>query len=69
MHEDVALKADAAISMPPDDEHNARLIANTHPSDWRNPAPQNPYNLWSSGLAQPASSRPLARRVWAPEWP
>ncbi len=68
MHEDVALEADAAISMPPDDEHNTRLIANTHPSDWRNPEPQNPYNLvvigaGTAGLVTAIGAAGLGARV------
>ncbi|KAF4515797.1 hypothetical protein B566_EDAN000032 [Ephemera danica] len=31
--------------MLPDDEHNQRLIANVHPSDWVNPEPSGRYNL------------------------
>lgn len=29
----------------PDDEHNQRLVANVHPSDWVNPAPPGRYNI------------------------
>lgn len=29
----------------PDDEHNQRLVANVHPSDWVNPAPPGRYNM------------------------
>jgi pyruvate/2-oxoglutarate dehydrogenase complex dihydrolipoamide dehydrogenase (E3) component len=31
--------------MPPHDAHNERLLSRVHPSGWRNPEPQNPYNL------------------------
>ncbi len=31
--------------MLPDDEHNQRLVANVHPSDWVNPAPSGRYNM------------------------
>jgi hypothetical protein len=30
------------MDMAPQDEHNARLRANTHPLDWHNPTPHNP---------------------------
>jgi hypothetical protein len=30
------------MDMAPQDEHNARLRANTHPRDWHNPTPRNP---------------------------
>ena len=29
----------------PDDEHNRELVANVHPSDWVNPAPEGRYNI------------------------
>jgi pyruvate/2-oxoglutarate dehydrogenase complex dihydrolipoamide dehydrogenase (E3) component len=31
--------------MLPDDEHNQRLLANVHPSDWVNPEPSGRYNI------------------------
>jgi pyruvate/2-oxoglutarate dehydrogenase complex dihydrolipoamide dehydrogenase (E3) component len=31
--------------MLPDDEHNQRLVANVHPSDWVNPEPSGRYNM------------------------
>lgn len=31
--------------MLPDDEHNQRLVANVHPSDWVNPEPPGRYNI------------------------
>ena len=31
--------------MLPDDEHNQRLVANVHPSDWVNPEPFGRYNI------------------------
>src|SRR5499425_1569026 len=34
-----------AVEILPDDAHNARLLAQAHPRDWRNPVPRNPYNL------------------------
>jgi pyruvate/2-oxoglutarate dehydrogenase complex dihydrolipoamide dehydrogenase (E3) component len=38
------------VTMPtplllPADEHNAELLANAHPPDWRNPTPSGTYNL------------------------
>lgn len=39
--------------MPPDlhpsDEHNAELLANAHPPDWKNPTPSGAYNLVAIG--------------------
>src|SRR5262249_62306759 len=35
----------SAVAVLPDDAHNARLLAQAHPHDWRNPVPHNPYNL------------------------
>lgn len=32
-------------AMLPDDEHNQRLVANVHPSDWVNPEPSGRYNI------------------------
>lgn len=56
------------MAVLPVDEHNARLIANTHPSDWRNPAPRNPYNLviigaGTAGLVSALGSAGLGARV------
>lgn len=31
--------------MMPEDEHNQRLVANVHPSDWVNPEPSGRYNI------------------------
>ncbi len=32
-------------ALQPDDEHNRRLAANVHPSEWQNPVPDGRYNL------------------------
>lgn len=29
----------------PDDPHDRRVVANTHPADWRNPRPASRYDL------------------------
>jgi len=29
----------------PDDAHNRALLANVHPPDWKNPVPDDRYNL------------------------
>jgi pyruvate/2-oxoglutarate dehydrogenase complex dihydrolipoamide dehydrogenase (E3) component len=34
-----------AIVVPPPDAHNAALVANVHPPDWKNPTPDGRYNL------------------------
>ena len=48
------------IDLLPRDEFNARLVANTHPPDWKNPAPQPLYDLvviggGTAGLVSAAS--------------
>ncbi|MEN8161789.1 MAG: mercuric reductase, partial [Myxococcota bacterium] len=33
------------VSVLPEDAHNAALVANVHPPDWKNPTPDGRYNL------------------------
>jgi pyruvate/2-oxoglutarate dehydrogenase complex dihydrolipoamide dehydrogenase (E3) component len=33
------------VVVPPPDAHNAALVANVHPPDWKNPTPDGRYNL------------------------
>jgi pyruvate/2-oxoglutarate dehydrogenase complex dihydrolipoamide dehydrogenase (E3) component len=33
------------VQVPPPDAHNATLVANVHPPDWKNPTPDGRYNL------------------------
>ncbi len=52
----------------PQDEHNARLLANVRPPDWRNPEPAPRYNLvviggGSAGLVAAAGAAGLGGRV------
>jgi pyruvate/2-oxoglutarate dehydrogenase complex dihydrolipoamide dehydrogenase (E3) component len=52
----------------PQDEHNLRLLAHTHPVDWHNPPPRNPYNLvvvgaGTAGLVAAAGAAGLGARV------
>lgn len=52
----------------PQDEHNRKLIANVHPSDWINPTPDGRYNLvvvgaGSGGLISAAIAAGLGARV------
>ncbi|PON19236.1 mercuric reductase [Candidatus Entotheonella serta] len=68
MQEDVALETATAVAMLPEDEHNERLLSYTHPSDWRNPDPQNPYNLvviggGTAGLVAAMGAAGLGARV------
>ena len=35
----------AALEIAPGDAHNARLVANVHPADWKNPVPEGRYHL------------------------
>lgn len=52
----------------PKDEFNARLVANVHPSDWRNPEPARRYNLvvigaGTAGLVTAAGAAGLGAKV------
>ncbi len=54
--------------MSPQDEHNLRLLANTHPDDRIDPEPKNPYNLvvigaGTAGLVSAAGAAALGARV------
>lgn len=58
----------ASSFVSPRDEHNLRLLAHTHPDDWRNPEPHNPYNLvvvgaGTAGLVAAAGAAGLGARV------
>ena len=58
----------SAIEVLPDDAHNARLLAQAHPRDWRHPIPRNPYNLvvigaGPAGLVAAAGAAGLGARV------
>jgi pyruvate/2-oxoglutarate dehydrogenase complex dihydrolipoamide dehydrogenase (E3) component len=55
-------------ALEPRDEHNLRLLANVHPSDWRNPAPADRYNLvvigaGTAGLITAAVASGLGAKV------
>lgn len=52
----------------PQDEYNARLIHNAHPTDWQNPTPAERYNLvvigaGSAGLVASAAAAGLGAKV------
>ena len=52
----------------PNDEHNARLVANVHPTDWTNPEPAPRYNLvvigaGTAGLVTAAGAAGLGAKV------
>ena len=56
------------VTMLPEDNHNARLVANTHPPTWVNPTPRNPYNLvvigaGTAGLVSAIGAAGLGARV------
>ena len=58
----------AAAEVLPVDEHNLDLLANTHPADYENPTPNNPYNLvvlgaGTAGLVSAIGSAGLGARV------
>lgn len=62
------LTATHPVTLLPEDAHNARLLAHTHPSDWHNPSPRNPYNLvvlgaGPAGLIAAAGAAGLGARV------
>jgi pyruvate/2-oxoglutarate dehydrogenase complex dihydrolipoamide dehydrogenase (E3) component len=57
-----------APDVSPADAHSLRLLANTHPVSWHNPAPRNPYNLvvlgaGTAGLVCAAGAAALGARV------
>lgn len=54
--------------VPPHDEHNAALVANVHPPDWKNPEPAPRYNLvvigaGTAGLVTAAGASLLGAKV------
>ncbi|MBY0522938.1 MAG: mercuric reductase [Gemmataceae bacterium] len=56
------------LQIQPFDEHNQKLIANVHPSDWVNPEPQPRYNLvvigaGAAGLITAAGAAGLGAKV------
>ncbi len=56
------------IDLAPRDEHNARLVANVHPPDWRNPTPLPRYDLvviggGTAGLVSAAGTAGLGGKV------
>lgn len=58
----------AAVHLLPADEHNAALIAQVHPADWRNPMPSGRYNLvviggGTAGLVTAAGAAGLGAKV------
>src|ERR1041385_7710622 len=57
-----------AILIKPTDTHNARLVSNVYPPDWRNPAPAPCYNLvvigaGTAGLVTAAGAAGLGAKV------
>jgi pyruvate/2-oxoglutarate dehydrogenase complex dihydrolipoamide dehydrogenase (E3) component len=58
----------APTLIAPDDEHNRRLVAHVHPSDWVNPEPASRYHLvvvgaGTAGLVSAAGAAGLGARV------
>lgn len=54
--------------LQPFDEHNQKLAANVHPSDWTNPTPSGRYNLvvigaGTAGLVTAAGAAGLGAKV------
>ena len=59
---------DAGRQIRPEDEHNRRLVANVHPSDWTNPQPADRYHLvvvgaGTAGLVTAAGAAGLGAKV------
>ncbi len=59
---------DSLVQLQPFDEHNQKLQANVHPSDWVNPEPKNNYHLvvigaGTAGLVTAAGAAGLGARV------
>ncbi len=57
-----------SIELQPYDEHNQRLEANVHPTDWTNPTPDGPYDLivigaGTAGLVTAAVSAGLGAKT------
>ncbi len=54
--------------MEPDDEYNAKLVANVHPADWTNPVPSGKYDLvvigaGTAGLVTASAAAGLGAKV------
>lgn len=63
-----AMTQTGSLEVLPPDEHNQRLIANVHPSTWRNPDPAPRYNLvvigaGTAGLVTAAGAAGLGAKV------
>jgi len=48
----------------PKDEHNATLVSNVHPPDWKNPAPASRYNLVVIGAGTAGLVTAAQRSSW-----
>src|SRR5687767_9330844 len=66
----VQKEADARTlgTIRPQDEHNLRLVANVHPTEWKNPQPAGRYDLvvlgaGTAGLVTAAGAAGLGARV------
>ena len=58
----------AAATLPPNDEHNRRLVDNVHPPSWSNPTPSGRYNLvvlgaGTAGLVSAVGAAGLGAKV------
>ena len=56
------------LTVPPDDEHNHRLVRHVHPESWTNPTPAGRYNLiaigaGTAGLVSAAGAAGLGAKV------
>ena len=59
---------DPELNLAPADEHNRKLVANVHPSDWRNPKPEGRYNMvvlgaGTAGLVAAAGAAGMGAKV------
>jgi NADPH-dependent 2,4-dienoyl-CoA reductase/sulfur reductase-like enzyme len=60
--------SEVPVLVAPLDEHNATLVRNVHPPDWRPPTPAGRYNLvvigaGTAGLVTAAGAAGLGARV------
>ncbi|MBZ0115212.1 MAG: mercuric reductase [Thermoanaerobaculia bacterium] len=68
MTDQTSLELEGIEELRPLDDHNLRLAANVHPTDWENPTPQGRYNLvvigaGTAGLVTAAGAAGLGARV------
>jgi len=53
------------VHVEPRDAHNAALVANVHPPDWKNPVPAGRYDLVVIGAGTAGLITSLVAARWA----